>query len=114
MNTSSVTTTAILHDAFDQAYLALLEEGSVSLDDEMQQRVRDVVIPEVEGVLRAECERMGLADEDRAAHVRAHALDEVSRRVSQELQEDETAPEGDSVASRSGLVLLPALEPAKG
>jgi hypothetical protein len=104
---------SVLNTAFDVTYMALLEADQISLDDELQCRLRETIVSEVYGVLWAECERMTLSGEEIRQYFCAQGHREVSRRLKQELQQEEImgalSPE---VAAR--LVLLPAFEVIEG
>lgn len=105
--------TNVLQTAFDESYLAQLETGSVSLDDELQHRLRVMIVTEVYGVLKGECERMGKADVGMHDYFVEQGPKEVDRRLKQELQGDQpiqTSGEG----GHPHLVLLPSFEGAEG
>jgi hypothetical protein len=98
-----------LHTAFDVAYMAVLEEDKVSLDTDIQQHFRELIVNEVYAVLWDECQRMSKSAAETEQHFCAHGFREVSRRLRQELQEEDKAgnlpPE---ISAR--MVLLPAFE----
>ena len=76
----------ILDTCFDVAYLRLLEESRVSLDDELQARSRAVLLAEVYGVLSAECERMGKSSSvELMQYFHEKGPPEIGRRLTQEL-----------------------------
>jgi hypothetical protein len=114
VNTRKDTThDTVLNTAFDVSYMALLETDQVSLDDELQSRLRVMIVDEVRGVLLKECERMGKTGADAEQYVCTQAYREVSRRLRQELQQEEMAGSLPSpLAAR--MVLLPAFETVEG
>lgn len=103
----------VLDTAFDVAYLSLLETDQVSLDTDIQDRLRALIVGEVDGVLAEECARMGKSEADTERHYCSHAFKEVSRRLKQELLQEEAAGSLPAkIASR--MLLLPAFERAEG
>jgi hypothetical protein len=103
----------VLDTAFDVAYMSLLETDQVSLDTDIQTHLREVVVNEVYGVLREECARMGKKGAEQESYFCSHAFREVSRRLTQELlQEDATGSLPPQIAVR--MEFLPAFETVDG
>ncbi len=80
---------------FGEAYLALLEADKVSLSDELQQELREKVVPEVWALLRAEQEGgdQGSSGGSVTKGMRKKAEMEVNKRLN-ELLQDQEQPSG--------------------
>ena len=102
-----------LNKAFDVAYLSLLEADKISLDDDLQKRLRVILVTEVYGILEEECTRMGKTISEKENYFCSHGFREISRRLKQELQEEEAA--GTLPAPlMAKMMFLPAFENAEG